>query len=808
MPFTARICTCLLAVLLIQPWLSLRALSLDELQLSAEAAQCADILGIHSEIDQIIAIRRTGASGANLNKLRSRALRRIFQGILEVQVAESRLEMEQAYTYDVMQREQRKINTVDQLFNIANFLQFGVLYTLEPWARINHQFKESAIFTTTGGGVGLLLPILNILYDKTARAKNLKPPDYLSHIVDGKPVDGSHLPPYVMRYLDAPALGTQMSRRAALNEIWNKRYHADIENQATLCGIDDGKSKKMFTLHSRIVLLWSLYTTVQGFNRELLALLDSICDYRAQQGQSLSATTMPDLGPGASEAARLLHVETLVGELRSTPGATDDVAVNHQLALMEYILCAYLDMRIGEDRCQEELNYQSDVVLAQMNARRGKFLQRTYEANFIQGGILGTCAGYNYLHGRGQIGNELFCIANGIGIGITTISLIATQGGWKKNDRPPNSLADLFNLRANSENGFSPLVRNYLSDTGPDTGSKTRRQFLEDVWSKNAVVNMDLSKERNREKLGSMPSCKYDTIRLVNNRIALLSSLREQFGHFDAELLELLRKSWPTTITPATITETAVAIDHPRANEIAGILGVQSLIAKTAAQATDQQRLLLTRDVLEGFLGINCDAAVLNREVLIENQVMHRMIRQRDMAIQFTNILNFYQIGILGVISDSLGLSSHSYEVLAGDEINIVSGFLVSCLALTALLERHGGVRPNKAEPNLLSNLLNVRSQSVKLTPLTVHYLDSKDLSSTGMTYRQELIKYWQNARVLNVNVKNVSTDERLSAEGKANHWWNETINLINNRITMLYDLRAIIRTSNIGFDDLLTAIE
>ena len=797
---------------LILPWLALPALSSGSEFLTADAAQCADILGIRQEAEEIVSSYRRGTPDGQLLDLRAHALRKILQGALQVQAAENHLEMEMAYTYHAREAAQRRINTVNQFFNIANFLQFGILYTIEPYSREHKQFVQSAICTTVGGGIGIVLPVLNILYNNTAKASNIAPPAYLAHLVDGKPVDGSRLPPYVAQYIDSRAAGSSISRREALNAVWIQRHHADMRKKETLCGIDDGKSKKLSVLSSRIVLLWSLYTAVQGFDHELLALLNQLSDSSFDGHLSPSVMTLDTakLGGKADQAARLLHLESIVAELRSLNVAdTNNVRkTSLQLTLMERILAGYLDMRIGADKCQEALNYQYDIVLAQMMARRRKFLQKTYEANFIQTNTLGATAGLNYLEGHTKAGNELFLVANSIGICITTISLLATQGGWRKNEAAPNSLADFFDLRANEQHGFSPLIWNFLNSPSERSGGKPRREYLQEVWKGNAVVDMDLKQKRNQEKLGSMPSCKWDTIKLVVNRIALLSALREELGQFDVELLDLLRKAWPETMVSASANNETVA--NAPAALAAKLLGVQSLVAEISNhQANRHTKILLTRQVLEGFLEASADGDLLGQEIVTETQVMNRMIRQRDMAIQLTNILNFYQIGILGVISNSLSLSDNSKNIFAGNQINIVSGFMVSCLALTALLESHGGLRPNKAEPNLLGNVFGKKSSYINLSPLMVNYLNSIEITSpTGLTRRQELIKYWQESKVLNVNVKHTSTHEKLSAEGRAHNWWDESINLINNRISMLYDVRAILRNSNLSFDSLLTTVD
>ncbi len=120
-----------------------------------------------------------------------------------------------------------------------------------------------------------------------------------------------------------------------------------------------------------------------------------------------------------------------------------------------------------------------------------------------------------------------------------------------KNQTGPNSLADYFDLRP-GKGDLSPLVENFLDSSKPGTnGTLTRRQYIRKDWSTSAVTNIQSGQQENLEKLGSMPTCKYDTIKLVNNRIALLSALREQFLQFDGELLDLLRKSWTASIASA-----------------------------------------------------------------------------------------------------------------------------------------------------------------------------------------------------------------------------------------------------------------
>ncbi len=805
----------LVCLMLSQPWYLAVSADASNGALLPEAAQAADILGIREEAEQVISLRKSGANSDierhQLNNHRAQVLRRIFEAVLQLRSAESHLEIEIDYTKDAIAREQRKANKVNQFFNILNFAQLGILAgMIVPYSNINEKFTQAAVCTTVGAGLGTLFPVLGILYNKRAKASNLTPPAFMSHYLNGKPVDGSSLPPLVVRYLDSHAPGESSNRREMLNAVWKQRYKADMAKKETLFGIDDGKPRSQFYLNNRLVLLWSLYTAIEGFNSDLLSLLKQLRGSPIVEYQSSNSriSSSPGLGGGADDAARLLHLEPVIAELNllSASGGDSERKRELQITLLETLLSGSLDMTVASATCQRELNYQYDVALAKMTARQGNIQQKLYEANFIQTGALSAIAGYSYLKGNSRTGNEIFLALDGIGLGFTGLSFLALNAGWRKNQTGPNSLSDFFDLKPASSQGFSPLVLVYLNSSSPSrTDGKSRRQCLLEFWSKN-VATFDLKNRRSLEKLGSMPSCKRDTIKLVLNRIALLSSLREQFNEFDGELLELLRKVWP--VTTATDSPGVNSGLSASASAAAKLLGVQGLLT-TDKQLDQNAKLLITRQVLDGFLSMNADADVIGHEIDQEYQVLDRMVRQKDRVIQLTNNANFLQLGALGVVSGSLGFSTNSQNVLAGDYLSIISGYMTNSLTLGTILEQRGGLRPVKAEPNLLGTAFGKGSQHVKLSPVMIQYLNNvAPVSQTKLSRREELIKYWKESKVLNVNIERESVVQKLSAEGKAHHRWSESINLINNRITMLFDLRAVLRSSSIGFDELLKAVD
>lgn len=803
-----------LTILLLQPWfLVLRSEAAASGTLSKDAAEAAEILGIRNQAEQLVSINQSGDRRdlASINKLRAYVFRRVFLAVTEVRSAENKLEIELAYTYRVLSRDQEHVNFVNDMFTIMNFLQFGILYTIEPYSRIHKQFTQSAVCTSVGAGLGASISIVNVLYNRFHKAGNLKPPSFLSHLLNGAPVGISELPPIVKRYMDYRS-GGGASHYEDMSAQWKKRYSADVTNKQSLAGIDDGKRKSPFILNKRIVLLWSLITHIQEFDRQLLALLNETKNPEFGSSTRISPAQPSNLPPKAAAAARLLKVEGLVAELQN--GAADgDRKLDLQISLLENILAGSMDLRNAADKVQSELNYQNDVVLAGLLGRKGKMLQKLFEANFIQGNTLGACAGWSYLNHYGKAGNELFAIANSVGLLITTLSLAATHGGFKKIDTGPNSLADFFGLQKEGSYGFSPLVWDFMNSADTERAAgKTRRQYLQDIWTSHHSVTVNIDKQRMKERLAAMPTAKWDSIKLVVNRITLLNSLGEKLQEFDAELLSLLRAVWPSDSASVAATVTDGLNSH--AQQIATVVGVGGLVP-SALQGDQYSKLVIARNLLEAYLDVNANSATITRSIVVESQALQRMQRQRDKVVAYTNIGNFYQVGILGIISDALGLSKNKQYVLVGNRINIISGLIVGCVAVTTFLEKQFvGQRFSKVEPNSLASILGIPAdESVKISPMLMRFLDTvpplddvpPDYPST-MTRRQGLIRYWDQS--VKKNPTKPSTAEKLAAFGSHHHWWDEQIKFVGRRVAMLYDLRATLGTTYKNFAALLTAID
>ena len=86
------------------------------------------------------------------------------------------------------------------------------------------------------------------------------------------------------------------------------------------------------------------------------------------------------------------------------------------------------------DRIDRELAW-AYTGKGMLEARRQRNLNFLFTANFLQGGILGTIAGPEFLHGDSRAGTELLLLASAIGLGLSTIALVESRSRQQKNGR-------------------------------------------------------------------------------------------------------------------------------------------------------------------------------------------------------------------------------------------------------------------------------------------------------------------------------------------------------------------------------------
>lgn len=283
--------------------------------------------------------------------------------------------------------------------------------------------------------------------------------------------------------------------------------------------------------------------------------------------------------------------------------------------------------------------------------------------------------------------------------------------------------------------------------------------------------------------------------------------------------------SLPPKEQPSSTALIAAALPAPNtglskhAVEAAKLLGVEDqvyrLIELKNSGRIDKEALSLQlsiiRKIMTYGLQLRIVSAKFDREITFERQALDKLSRERDFAVAVTNNANFLQLNILSTIIDGpLSQTRRESRILNANRLNIVSGLTVGGLAAIAFAEQRGGIRRSKPRPNLLGQVLGLEPpDSEKLPPFLWTYMNSvSPASESGLTRRQMLLEYWKTAKVLTIDIKKPSAMEKVSVLGSHHHQWNETIKLINCRVSMLFDLRAMVDLLNTGLVELLQALD
>jgi hypothetical protein len=814
-----------------------------------EAAQIAELLGVKPELERLLQVSVGTSATANTEtiELKSKILQRTLVAYLEVRRACDRNDRELSYSYNVMRREQRRQDLINELFTLANFAQLGTLYTMEPFLRLNNQFQPSAICTQTSSGIGLILPVLSIAQQKTARAHNTTPPPVMQNLIDGGPVDASGLPPYVDRFLSSVPPNSTKTRKEEMFALWKNRFGVDASKKENLCSlIADGKPKSLGLLNTRILLLWSLRTFLLDMDHSLLLLLEQVESTDAKQLETESGSdggsesiadgaNLKSLGLSASaiDAARLLKIQKQVAKFISLNKNISDSEANSQQRLqlettiLEKVLDGALEVRVASDQVDAEINYASDVVLSELLAKRGRALQRNYEANFIQAGTFGSIAGLLYLKHLPHAGNEMFVISGGIGTALSVNALWLMRGGHRPIDTNANSLLTVFDMPTADQYHFSPMMTKFLNSPAPDaTDNTTRAQALLKYWKKEKITTVKLINKKTLVGLAGAPPARYDTIELVSNRISMLHGLIAHIELLDSELLALaratdlspeLQASSSSNSQPTNLSSSPTL--SPSALEAVNLLGLQWHLSQLNKAGENQPLakamatgigLAFTRKILLAALDVRTTSDILDSEISYEYDVLGRMTGSRDHTVAVTNNINFFQLNVLAIIIDgTLGESGNSRHVRAGDMLNIVSGLAVGGLALLTVLEQRGGGRPLPVHLNMVGQCLGLGPENeYRFSPAVWKFINEAPPGSpSGQTRVQLMLSSWKQTRSINVNMDKQSTREKVAAYGPAHTKHSETIKLLKNRLNMLFDVRGIIGLFDDDLDDLLRSV-
>src|SRR5262249_22450695 len=147
------------------------------------------------------------------------------------------------------------------------------------------------------------------------------------------------------------------------------------------------------------------------------------------------------------------------------------------------------------------------------------------------------------------------------------------------------------------------------------------------------------------------------------------------------------------------------------------------------------------------------------------------------------------------VINGPLSMTGDPNKLRASNIVNIVSSLTVGALAALTLLEQRGGWRPLPSRPNMLGQALGMQPQEAYRFSMSLwKFINAvPPWSKKGLTRVEELQEVWKALPKDYPNMEKKANREKLAAYGPSYKHRSETINLVQNRLNMLYDVQGLV---------------
>lgn len=283
----------------------------------------------------------------------------------------------------------------------------------------------------------------------------------------------------------------------------------------------------------------------------------------------------------------------------------------------------------------------------------------------------------------------------------------------------------------------------------------------------------------------------------------------------------------PAAVSPAseTISGSVLANSHIGASgiEAAKLLRVEQFAASiintnktNSRNGEDLQTLALDLYVLEKILGAALEVRQLVDRIDQEKHyqfdiLLPQLVRVRDRVNLMTNTATFTEIGVLKNIAGGAFVRQRNQ---AGTEMLLTMDAIAVLFSTANLaylkLYRH----KQDSDVNTLANIFKFDMPSdYQFTPLISSYLEGVPPESTsGNTRKQQLLAHWKENGILprkenGLVSRKERTKEVLASVPSQHDKRVETIELVNKRVRMLFDLKGTVETFDLGLLELLTAI-
>ena len=228
--------------------------------------------------------------------------------------------------------------------------------------------------------------------------------------------------------------------------------------------------------------------------------------------------------------------------------------------------------------------------------------------------------------------------------------------------------------------------------------------------------------------------------------------------------------------------------------------------------ASKERRTVLRQKIRETIFECYFDAASVQAEALREEGLLEAqretLINKRDRNIQINNATNFMASGTLNTIGSALGFSN-SLPPFPGNFNQMLSGVVAATMSMYSLKQAEGGKIHGEGQPTLIAELFGRPCDDRTAYPESVwRFLHGKSLEDSSKTRAQLLEERWIKRHHLE---KHGSRREILKLDlvcGLVSTKKYMTLDDLNDQITMIGDIDAVVALMNHHLRDLLSLID
>jgi len=221
-------------------------------------------------------------------------------------------------------------------------------------------------------------------------------------------------------------------------------------------------------------------------------------------------------------------------------------------------------------------------------------------------------------------------------------------------------------------------------------------------------------------------------------------------------------------------------------------------------------RQLITERVMGASLAIDGVDAVIDYEIEQNRAVRSGLEDKRDRAQNFINIASFVTSGASGVASSALQFKSSTANI--GNAIGIAGGGASIALSIVGLHKQEGGRETLGESPRMLAAFFGrppyANERIVSEYPEEVWKYLNSEAPDHRATRKQELIEKWQREGFIENGGSGGQRPNSEAAIGEFSHLRMLSISEMNDRNSMLRDIRAQVSLMKQNLSEILLDLQ